>query len=60
MLLSPTTSPGLILLFSFFIGWQDWQKKENRPYIQDRKQEIRYEPLNMMDIFLMKITVSWN
>lgn len=42
MLLSPTTSPGLILLFSFFIGWQIG-KKENRLYIQDRKQEIRYE-----------------
>ncbi len=28
MLLSPTTSPGLILLFSFFIGWQIGKKKK--------------------------------
>ena len=28
MLLSPTTSPGLILLFSFFIGWQIGKKRK--------------------------------
>lgn len=42
MLLSPTTSPGLILLFSFLLAGR-LAKKENRLYIQDRKQEIRYE-----------------